>query len=118
MAEVKNYQEVVDIASKHLGTVGGAGYKDTYAPELLVKIPRKLNREGYGLTGEEFKGVDVWNAYEVSDITNKFQQVSGILKIVCPFARTAAIIMFSVPVTETPGKLISQPISFFEVASM
>ena len=27
MSEVKNYQEVVDIASKHLGTVGGAGYK-------------------------------------------------------------------------------------------
>ncbi len=45
MSEVKNYQEVVDIASKHLGTVGGAGYKDTYAPDLLVKIPRSLNRE-------------------------------------------------------------------------
>ena len=28
MAEVKNYQEVVDIASKHLGKVGGDGYKD------------------------------------------------------------------------------------------
>ena len=38
MAEVKNYQEVVDIASKHLGKVGGDGYKDTYDPALLVKI--------------------------------------------------------------------------------
>lgn len=84
MADVKNYQEVIDIASKHLGTVGGAGYKDTYAPELLVKIPRKLNREGYGLTGEEFKGVDVWNAYEVSAITTKGQPVAGMVKIVCP----------------------------------
>ena len=84
MSEVKNYQEVVDIASKHLGTVGGAGYKDTYAPDLLVKIPRALNREGYGLTGEEFKGVDVWNAYEVSAITTKGQPVAGMLKIVCP----------------------------------
>jgi len=84
MSEVKNYQEVVDIASKHLGTVGGAGYKDTYAPDLLVKIPRSLNREGYGLTGEEFKGVDVWNAYEVSAITTKGQPVAGMLKIVCP----------------------------------
>ena len=84
MAEVKNYQEVVDIASKHLGKVGGDGYKDTYAPELLVKIPRKLNREGYGLTGEEFVGVDVWNAYEVSAITTKGQPVAGMLKIVCP----------------------------------
>ena len=84
MSEVKNYQEVVEIASKHLGTVGGAGYKDSYAPELLVKIPRSLNREGYGLTGEEFAGVDVWNAYEVSAITTKGQPVAGMLKIVCP----------------------------------
>lgn len=84
MAEVKNYQEVVDIASKHLGKVGGDGYKDTYDPSLLVKIPRKLNREGYGLTGEEFTGVDTWNAYEVSAITTKGQPVAGMLKIVCP----------------------------------
>ena len=84
MSEVKNYQEVVDIASKHLGKVGGDGYSDQYNAELLVKIPRKLNREGYGLTGEEFKGVDVWNCYEVSAITTKGQPVAGLLKIVCP----------------------------------
>ena len=84
MSEVKNYQEVVDIASKHLGTVGGAGYKDTYAPELLVKIPRYLNREGYGLTSDSFVGVDTWNCYEVSAITTKGQPVAGMLKIVCP----------------------------------
>ena len=81
---VKNYQEVVDIASKHLGKVGGDGYKDTYDAGLLVKIPRKLNREGYGLSGKEFTGVDVWNAYEVSAITTKGQPVAGMLKIVCP----------------------------------
>lgn len=84
MSEIKNYDEVVEIASKHLGTVGGAGYKDTYAPDLLVKIPRSLNREGYGLTGEEFVGVDTWNCYEVSAITTKGQPVAGLLKIVCP----------------------------------
>ena len=60
------------------------GIKDTYDPALLVKIPRYLNREGYGLTGEEFVGVDVWNAYEVSAITSKGQPVAGMLKIVCP----------------------------------
>ena len=59
--KVKNYQEVVDIASKHLGKVGGDGYKDTYSPELLVKVPRYLNREGYGLTSDSFVGVDTWN---------------------------------------------------------
>lgn len=84
MSEVKNYQDVVKIASKHLGKVGGDGYKDTYDPSLLVKIPRILNREGYGLTGKEFVGVDVWNAYEVSAITTKGQPVAGMLKIVCP----------------------------------
>ena len=31
-----------------------------------------------------FKGVDVWNAYEVSAITTKGQPVAGLLKIVCP----------------------------------
>lgn len=84
MSEVKNYNEVVEIASKHLGQVGGAGYSDQYDPSLLVKVPRYLNREGYGLTGEEFVGVDTWNAYEVSAITTKGQPVAGMLKIVCP----------------------------------
>ena len=84
MAEVKNYQEVVEIASKHLGKVGGDGYRDTYAPELLVKVPRYLNREGYGLTDKDFVGVDTWNCYEVSAITTKGLPVAGMLKIVCP----------------------------------
>jgi 7-cyano-7-deazaguanine reductase len=84
MSEVKNYEAVKEIASKHLGKVGGDGYSDQYNPDLLVKIPRYLNREGYKLTGKEFKGVDVWNAYEVSAITTKGQPVAGMLKIVCP----------------------------------
>ena len=84
MSEVKNYQEVVEIASKHLGKVGGDGYKDTYSPELLVKVPRYLNREGYRLTSDSFVGVDTWNCYEVSAITSKGQPVAGMLKIVCP----------------------------------
>jgi len=84
MTKVKNYDEVVSLAGKHLGKVGGAGYSDQYNPELLVKIPRYLNREGYGLTGKEFKGYDVWNAYEVSAITEKGLPVSGMLKITCP----------------------------------
>ena len=84
MAEVKNYQEVVEIASKHLGKVGGDGYSDQYNPELLVKVPRYLNREGYGLTSDSFVGVDTWNAYEVSAITTKGQPVAGMLTIVCP----------------------------------
>ena len=45
MSEVKNYEAVKEIASKHLGKVGGDGYSDQYNPDLLVKIPRNLNRE-------------------------------------------------------------------------
>lgn len=79
-----NQNKVIEIAGKHLGQVGGAGYKDTYDPSLLVRIPRTLNRESYGLTGEEFTGVDVWNAYEVSVLTNKNLPVSGMMKITVP----------------------------------
>ena len=86
MADVKNYEEVVKIAGKHLGKVGGDGYSDQYNPELLVKVPRYLNREAYGIDDNAlpFTGVDTWNAYEVSAITTKGQPVAGMLKIVCP----------------------------------
>lgn len=79
-----NQNKVIEIAGKHLGQVGGAGYKDTYDPSLLVRIPRTLNRETYKLTGEEFTGVDVWNAYEVSTLTNKNLPVNGMMKIMVP----------------------------------
>lgn len=75
----KNQSAVVEIASKHLGKVGGAGYSDQYDPLLLVAIPRYLNREAYGIKEESlpFIGVDVWNAYEVSAITKKGLPVAG-----------------------------------------
>ena len=84
MEKVKNYDKVVEIAGKHLGKVGGDGYSDQYNSELLVKVPRYLNREGYELTDKDFVGVDTWNCYEVSAITTKGQPVAGMLKIVCP----------------------------------
>jgi 7-cyano-7-deazaguanine reductase len=85
MAEL-NQAEVVKIAGKHLGKVGGEGYKDTYDPELLVEIPRYLNREAYGIDDNNlpFVGGDVWNAYEVSAITTKGLPVVGMLKIYYP----------------------------------
>ena len=80
-----NYKAVSDIAAKHLGQVGGAGYSDSYDPSLLVPIPRQLNREAYGIKEGNlpFVGADTWNAYEVSAITKKGLPVSGMLKIVC-----------------------------------
>lgn len=85
MAEL-NQEEVVKIAGKHLGKVGGEGYKDTYDPSLLVEIPRYLNREAYGIDDNNlpFVGGDAWNAYEVSAITTKGLPVAGMLKIWYP----------------------------------
>jgi len=82
----KNQSAVIEIASKHLGQVGGAGYSDKYDPSLLVAVPRYLNREAYGIEEDNlpFVGVDAWNAYEVSAITEKGLPVAGMLKIVCP----------------------------------
>jgi 7-cyano-7-deazaguanine reductase len=86
MSFEKSQEEVKSIASKHLGKVGGDGYKDVYDPELLVAVPRYLNREAYGIKEDSlpFIGVDSWNCYEVSAITEKGQPVAGMLKIVCP----------------------------------
>ena len=81
-----NQNAVVEIAGKHLGKVGGEGYKATYDPELLVAIPRYFNREAYGIKEGDlpFVGGDVWNAYEVSAITTKGLPVAGMMKIWCP----------------------------------
>lgn len=82
----KNQQAVIAAASKHLGKVGGEGYSDQYNPDLLVAIPRNLNREAYSIEESNlpFVGSDVWNAYEVSAITETGRPVVGMLKIVCP----------------------------------
>lgn len=86
MKEQTNYKAVEEIAGVHLGKVGGAGYKDQYAPELLVEIPRHLNRVDYGIQEDDlpFTGVDVWNAYEVTALTDNGYPVTGMLKIICP----------------------------------
>lgn len=86
MTQELNQEAVISIASKHLGKAGGEGYKDTYDPSLLVEIPRYLNREAYGIDENNlpFVGGDVWNAYEVSAITNKGLPVVGMLKIYYP----------------------------------
>jgi 7-cyano-7-deazaguanine reductase len=78
--------KVSEIASKHLGQVGGAGYKDEYDPSLLVRIPRSLNREAYKIDNSNlpFKGMDVWNAYEISFLTSNGLPISGAAKITIP----------------------------------
>ena len=76
--------KVIEIAAKHLGSI--SAYSENYDAELLVKIPRYLNREVYEIDEKNlpFVGYDVWNAYEVSAITEKGRPVTGLLKISYP----------------------------------
>jgi len=74
--------------SKHLGRI--TGYKSTYDPSLLVREPRINNRKHLGITDDSvdslvpFCGYDIWNAYEVSCLTNEGMPIAAIAKIVYP----------------------------------
>lgn len=61
-------------------------YPARYAPEVLVGIPRELNRSLIGLNEDDlpFSGLDVWHAYEFSCLTEKGLPVTALLKIVYP----------------------------------
>ncbi len=70
--------------AKYLGKA--TKYPKKYAPEVLVPVPRYLNRENYGLEDNNlpFTGLDVWHAYELGFLTNKGMPVAGLLKIAYP----------------------------------
>ena len=70
--------------SKHLGKV--TGYKSTYDPSLLVREPRQNNRKHLNISDEHppFCGYDIWNAYEVSCLTEFGMPIAAIAKIVYP----------------------------------
>ncbi len=55
-----------------------------YAPDILVAVPRYLNREQYHIEDNNlpFVGVDAWHAYELGFLTQKGLPVTGILKLV------------------------------------
>lgn len=70
--------------SKHLGKI--TGYKCTYDPSLLVREPRQNNRKHLNIADNNlpFTGYDIWNAYEISCLTNFGMPVAAIAKIVYP----------------------------------
>ena len=70
--------------SKHLGKI--TGYKCTYDPSMLVREPRQNNRKHLNISDENppFVGYDVWNAYEVSCITEEGMPIAAIAKCVYP----------------------------------
>lgn len=84
--KVDNNQKVNEIAGKLLGKKGGEGYSSQYDPSLLVRIPRSLNREIYNIDENKlpFVGLDVWNGYEVTALTEKGLPVTGVMKILIP----------------------------------
>lgn len=59
-------------------------YPEKYAPEILVAVPRILNRSDYGIENENlpFDGFDTWHGYEFSFLLNNGLPVVGILKLV------------------------------------
>jgi 7-cyano-7-deazaguanine reductase len=70
--------------SKHLGQT--SSYARDYDPSLLVREPRSGNRTYLGLqnTALPFCGYDIWNAYEISSMTERGRPVTAIAKIMYP----------------------------------
>lgn len=68
-------------------------YPKSYCPEILVAVPRSLNREIYGIVQAEelFCGFDSWHAYETSFILDNGMPIAGVLKIVYPSSTTSII---------------------------
>jgi 7-cyano-7-deazaguanine reductase len=84
--------KIEEIASVHLGKAGdGSVVKpyitpDSVDPSLLVGIPRELNRTAYEIEEDDlpFVGIDTWNCYEFSALTNNGFPVCGVLRIIYP----------------------------------
>lgn len=72
----------VDIHDSNLGKQ--ASYPEKYDASLLFRIPRDKNRRRYGIEADHlpFKGVDVWNCYEVSFLTDNGLPVSMVMKLI------------------------------------
>lgn len=61
-------------------------YPTAYKPDILVAVPRHLNRTQYGIDDKKlpFTGMDVWHAWEAGFLTRRGFPVAGVLKIVYP----------------------------------
>ncbi len=61
-------------------------YPQHYKPDILVAVPRQLNREQYGIQADSlpFVGFDTWHAYELSALTDNGLPVTALLKLVYP----------------------------------
>jgi len=74
--------ENAPIEARHLGKKSKT--PQHYDPDLLVAVPRILNREQYNINDSLFVGFDVWHAYEIGFLTKKGFPVGGLIKLVYP----------------------------------
>ena len=61
---INNIKTVVSNLSTSLGKK--TKYVNVYDPSLLVPIPRSIARDNIGYEFVPFRGIDIWNAWEVS----------------------------------------------------
>ncbi|MCQ2200525.1 MAG: NADPH-dependent 7-cyano-7-deazaguanine reductase QueF [Bacteroidales bacterium] len=59
-------------------------YPQHYSPEILVAVPRQLNRNSLKICEQQlpFSGADAWHAYEISWLNHRGIPVVGVLKLV------------------------------------
>lgn len=62
-------------------------YTSTYTPSLLCPIPRWDSREMLEWDGDEmpFRGIDIWNCYELTWLDMKGKPLAAVLEIQVPF---------------------------------
>lgn len=74
-----------DIASKSLGSSASyAIHTDSHDATLLNPMPRKLAREGWNISGDEFVGYDTWHCHEATFLLDNGAPIAGTLKYVYP----------------------------------
>lgn len=62
-----------------------SAYESQYNPSLLFPVPRSLKREELGITGSlPFKGLDIWNGFELSWLNSKGKPVVAIAEFKFP----------------------------------
>lgn len=92
MTTDNNQKQLNELVSVHLGKAGDGTVVKPYVtpddvdPDLLVSVPRHLNRTGYGIDDNNlpFTGMDAWNGYEFSTLLKNGFPVSGWIKFTYP----------------------------------
>jgi 7-cyano-7-deazaguanine reductase len=75
------------LASRHLGKAGDGSLvkpyttPDKHDKDLLVPLPRVLNREKSNIETSDFYGYEIWHAYEMSFLLRTGMPYTGVLRV-------------------------------------